>query len=152
MTRQQFRFLLVVNQILLFASYPVGAIGDSLLPPELAGQVGADASVMDVHAGDESIFDDPLYVLATALNFATLIAAVGLFFMRRWGRTLYVACFVASLVIAALTPFYLNAGLTVAVGTLYGLTEVMVIGLVYFSHLRRMFARLDDEGEGEDEE
>ena len=59
---------------------------------------------MEVYAGGESPFDDWFYALSSALNFATLVAAAGTFFARRWGRTLYLACFVASVFVAALTP------------------------------------------------
>jgi hypothetical protein len=152
MSRQQFRLLLVINQILMFASYPLGAIADTRLPPEVAGQFGADRSVMEGYAGGGSLFDGPLYLLPLALTFATLAAAVGLFYGRRWGRTLYVVCFAAALAVAALTPFYLSVGWESAVAMLYSLTEGMILGLVYFSHLRRMFARRGEADDGEDEE
>ena len=146
MTRQQFRLLVVVNQILLFAYYPVGDLTDSLLPPELAGQFGMDASVMEGHGGG-SFSDDPLYLLSLGLSLLTLVAAVGLFFAKRWGRTLYLFALAAGLVLTASTPFYVNTGWTVAFGALYGTTEGMILGLVYFSHLRRMFERRGTEGD-----
>lgn len=149
MSRQQFRLLVVVSQILLFAMYPLGHIADSMLAPELAGQLGLDSSVMEGEGGPEPFFGDPLYLLSVAVNFATLAAAVGLFYGKRWGRTLYLACFAASILVTAFTPVYVNPGVTVAVGALYGTLEGMILGLAYFSHLRRMFERRGGEGEEE---
>ena len=153
MTRQQFRILLVASQVLLFAMYPVGALTDSMLPAEPAGPFDTEASIMEGYGGrGPAFYDDPLNLASLAVNFATLAAAVGLFYARRWGRTLYLLSFVASLFVMALTPFYLNAGLTVALGSLYGTSEGMILGLVYFSHLRRMFGRGDeDEGDADEE-
>ncbi len=149
MSRQQFRLLVVTSQILLFAMYPLGAVTDSLLAPELAGQLGIDPSVMEGEAGAGPFPDDPLYLLSLAVNFVTLVAAAGLFYGKRWGRTLFLVCFAASLVVIALTPVHVSAGLTAALGAIYGTLEGMILGLAYFSHLRRMFGR---RVEGDEEE
>lgn len=143
MSRQQFRLLVVLNQILLFAGLPLQSMADPQLPPELAAEFDIEPSIM----GGAPLFDDYVYLFSRALHFLTLAAAVGLFYAKPWGRMLYLACFVASLFVAALTPFYLDVGWVISFGTLYGATEGMILGLVYFSHLKRMFERAD-EGEG----
>ncbi len=155
MTKQQFRLLVVFNQLLLFGGYVVGDLSDAHLPPELQTQFVTGASVMDGSGGWPQTSEQYWYWLYLAVNLATLAAAAGLCLGRRWGRTLFLACYVIALGLALLTPVHAGAATNWANLTysLYGTTEGMILALAYFSHLRRMFRRdeREDDETTEDE-
>jgi hypothetical protein len=148
MTRQQFRLLVFANQLLLFAAYVVRDQTNADLPPELQEYLFTGASVMD--AADASLFfsEQNLDALWVVIDVATLAGAVGLCLGRGWGRTLYLACYVASLFAGLLTPFHASTNWPAFLFVLYGTTEGMILALAYFSHLRRMFRR-DEREDGE---
>jgi hypothetical protein len=145
MTKQQFRFLVIANQLLLFAAYVVRDLTDVHLPPELQEYLVTSESVMD--GADTSLFfsEQNLLVLWVFIDVMGLAGAVGLCLGRRWGRTLYLACYVASLFAGLLTPFYASTHWPGFLFMLYGTTEGMILALAYFSHLRRMFRRDEPE-------
>jgi hypothetical protein len=144
MTKQQFRFLVIANQLLLLAAYIVRDLTDVHLPPELQEHLVPSESVMD--GTDTNLFSEQnLFVLWVFIDIMGLAGAVGLCFGRRWGRTLYLGCYVSTLFAGLLTPFYFSANWPAFVFLLYGTTEGMILALAYFSHLRRMFRRDEPE-------
>jgi hypothetical protein len=152
LTRQQFRLLVILNQSLVFAGYAIRDVTDAQLPLDLQPYAFGDASVLDGASGD-SFFDGEFpYLLWRVIDVLTLAAAVGLCLGRRWGRTLYLACYVVSLFSVLLTPFYVSTHWPGFVFMLYGTTEGMILALAYFSHLRRMFERAEREDVEDDEE
>ncbi|HEU4596259.1 MAG TPA: hypothetical protein VFS10_14070 [Pyrinomonadaceae bacterium] len=148
MTRQQFRLLVIFNQLLVFAGYMIRDLTDAQLPLDLQPYVLGDQSVLDGATGDSFFSGEFPYLLWRVIDVLTLAAAVGLCLGRRWSRTLYLACYITSLFAGLLTPFYVSTHWAGFVFMLYGTTEGMILALAYFSHLRRMFER----GEREDEE
>lgn len=150
MTRQQFRLLVVINQLLLFGGFIVADLTDPLLPPELQSYPSQGSSVFGEDLS-ETWLDASWYVI----NFATLVGAVGLCLGRNWGRTLYLASFVLSVLTGLFWPFTVSTNWSGLVFALYGTTEGMILALVYFSHLKRMFEGAreeDEEDEGEDDD
>lgn len=137
MSRNQFRLLVVINQLFVLAGFLVREVTDSSLPPELRGYLGIDQSVLNTQPIIP--LDDGLYWLAMAIVFIAFIASFGLYFGKRWGRMLFLLTAVAALLTTLLTDVYIDSGWTVAVSYLVGITDGMILGLVYFSHLRRMF-------------
>src|SRR5688500_3794629 len=149
MTRQQFRLLVIANQLLLFAGYVVRDLTDVNLPPEIQEYLVTSASVMD-GTGTGALFSEQnIYLLWVAIDITGLAGAVGLCLGRAWGRTLFLACYVASLFAGLLVPFYASTRWPGFVFMLYGTTEGMILALAYFSHLRRMFER-DERGDEEE--
>jgi hypothetical protein len=144
MTRSQFRFLVVANQLLLLATIVVQQITDRWLPPELRAYFGIDESVLNVQITSITPFSDVPYWVGIVLIVTGVIGSIGMCFGKRWGRTLYLLTFIASLGSTLLTPFYLNTGTTVFVSYLVGTTEGMILGLAYFSHIRRLFVPAEE--------
>ena len=133
MTRSQFRLLVVLNQLLIIATIPVQEISDQALLPQLR----TGSSVFD-QQGLPPLSDIPYWV-GTAVIVIGFVAAIGLFFGKRWGRTLYLLVAVAALMSSFLTEVYVNTSWTGFMSYLVGATEGMILGLAYFSHIKRMF-------------
>lgn len=141
MSRQQFRILIVVEQLLVFAILLVRGVTDQMIPPELKDYLGISQSVLSAQIGNDYFYNDALYLIDKVLMLVGLIGAVGLCSGRRWGRTLFLFRYVASLLTAPLIDFSFDTGWTVMVGYLASTLEGMILALAYFSHLRRMFER-----------
>ena len=139
MSRHQFRFLVVANQLLSFGWWWVRDLSADAIPAELISYFEMDESVMGVPAGDGMFAGDLLYNISIILTFLCVVAAVGLCLAHRWGRNLFFFCFVVELSLSPLTPFYISTGWRSLVGYLYTITQGMILALMYFSHLRRMF-------------
>ena len=143
MSRSQFRFLVVLNQLLIIASLPVQEISEQSMMPQLR----TGNSVLN-QQGLPPLTDIPYWV-GTAIIVIGVVAAIGLCYGKRWGRTLYLMIAVAALMSSFLTDVYVNTSWTGFIAYLVGTTEGMIIGLAYFSHLKRMFephtAHLDPE-------
>jgi hypothetical protein len=139
MTPQQFRFLLVINQILMVCLHVVAGMTEGLLPPEL--RAADTASVFDTALAPVTDRARAADLFVVAVDFLTFVAAAGLFAGRRWGRTLYLLCVVAMAVSPFSPPFYVSTWWDGLFGYLYGITQGAILSLVYFSHLRRLFER-----------
>ena len=139
MTRSQFRLLVVVNQLLLFGAIGVQEITDKSLPPELRTFFGIDDSVLTPQITSITPLTDLPYWVGTVLLMTGVVASIGLCFGKKWGRSLYLLTAIGSLVSTLLTDFYVNTGGTAFVSFLVGTTEGMILGVAYFSHIRRMF-------------
>jgi hypothetical protein len=138
--RRNFQTLVVVHQLLVFASAVVQSVTDVWLPPELQGYLGVEQTLFEEGPGAEAPFE-AARVLWWVLTAASLAASAGLLFFRRWGRTLFVAVAAVGVLLAPIGGLYVDVGWTVMVSSLAGLCEGAIIALVYFSPLRKMFAR-----------
>ncbi|MBC7930354.1 MAG: hypothetical protein H7Z38_07265 [Rubrivivax sp.] len=145
MTRQQFRMLVVLNQSLLFGGYVVQGMTDASLPPELQDAFGVRGSDFNSLADSYSLGDQLLYSLSYARDILMLLGAIGLCLGRRWGRMLYTISFIVAIISTPLWPFYVGTNWSVLLFALYDTTEGMILALVYFSHLRRMFERKQED-------
>lgn len=139
MSRSQFRFLVVVNQLLLLTAIVVQEITSKWLAPEFRSYLGWDESVLNTQITSITPLSNVSDWLGTVIIATGVIASIGLCFGKRWGRTLYLLTFVASLLSTLLTEFYVTTGWAAFVSYLVGTTEGMIIGLAYFSHIRRTF-------------
>lgn len=136
MTRSQFRFLVVANQLLVLASLVVPEITDRwMMPPELQAYIAMDASVLNV----ATTFSDVPFWVARVIVAIGVVAAIGLCFGKPWGRTLYLLTFLASLITTFLWEYFVSTALSVVVSYVATITEGMILGLAYFSHIRRIF-------------
>lgn len=136
MTRSQFRLLVVANQLLILASIVVPEITDRwLMPSELQAYIAMDASVLNVAT---TLSDVPFWV-ARVIVAIGVVAAIGLCFGKPWGRTLYLLTFIASLITTFLWEYFVSTALSVVVSYVATITEGMILGLAYFSHIRRIF-------------
>lgn len=131
MSRHMFKLLVVVNQILLFASMLVAEITDTT--------PNVDESVFVSENSSWPPFSDVPYWLGWILVATGLGAAVGLCLEQGWGRTLFVATFVVAVISTPLTEFYVSPGWASVFGYLASATEGMIIALAYFSPVRRMY-------------
>ena len=78
MSRSQFRFLVVINQLLALVSVFVQRITDETLPPELKSYLGIDQSVFNAQSVD---FFDWWWASIVVLS---VVASIGLCFGKRW--------------------------------------------------------------------
>ncbi len=144
MSRNQFRLLVVMNQLLIFGAVIVHEITEKSLPPELKNYLGIDESVLNMQITSVTPLSDVPYWFGTVLLFVGAIASVGLFWGKGWGRKLFLLNWVAMLMLTLATEVYINTGWTAFVSYLAGTTDGMILALVYFSHVKRMFENAKD--------
>lgn len=141
MSRQTFKLLVVVNQVLWLLAMIVNEMNDD-----------SATSVSESIFYSESLppLDDFPYWLAIAIMLAGLVAAAGLCLERRWGRTLFVVTFVATVITTPLSELYVSWSWGALFSYLGSTSEGMILALAFFSPVRRMFespAEPDDETE-----
>ena len=137
MTRQQFRLLVVLYQFVAFGLLVVSELPEQFLPPDIRNDSGQ--SVLDVPGN--SFLDDIPRLIYYAATFLNVVASIGLCFGKKWGRSLFVGGVLAILLSSWLTDgYYLGGGWSGALSYVTNLLEGMIIALIYFSHLRRMFS------------
>ena len=100
--------------------------------------LGVETSVLD-DAQDVASPGQMIYILRWAVTLVGLFASAGVLWFRPWGRTLFVFVSIVSLLMIPFGGLYIDAGWTVLVGSAAGIIEGMIIALMYFSPLRRMF-------------
>ena len=137
MSRHQFKLLVILNQLLLLTALVVREF--------------TNASIL---AGDKSVFDsaglnlppvsDFPFWIGMALIGTGLVAAVGLCLEKRWGRTLYVGTFAVAVLITPLTELYVDTSWTVLVSYLAATSEGMIIALMFFSPIKRLFEKQNE--------
>ena len=136
MSRNQFRLLVVVNQLLMVTAALVQDVTDKYLPPEIKSYLGIDGSVLN----PETVFEiDVLYWIGTGLLVTGFVASIGLFFGKRWGRSLFLLTFVAALATTPVRDVYISTGWSTFASYFAAITEGMILGLAYFSHVKRIF-------------
>ena len=145
MHRHKFRLLVVFSQLCSFGWFLVDEVTTGAIPEELRGYFGLDQSVLGTPADYDPFFGDLPYTLFVVVTVLGVAAAVGLCLGQNWGRRLFVFCIGCEIVLAPLTPYSIGTGWGGMVGYLYGITAGMVLALVYFSPLRRMFPREPEE-------
>ena len=139
MSRKYFTLLVVLSQLLLLGGLLARDVEEASLPPEFQSYPVDDASMLG--GAFENIVSSEEFpnLLSVAVNVLTFVAAAGLCLGRRWGRSLYLLCFTATLLLGLTTPFFVGTRWAGTFFHLYGTTEGMIIALAYFSRLRRAF-------------
>src|SRR5687767_7367617 len=136
--KRNFQTLVVFHQVLIFSSAVVQSVTDSWLTPVMRAFLGVETSLLDDEQGVASS-GQTLYILRWAVTLIGLFASAGVPWFRAWGRTLFVFVSFVSLLVIPFSEFYVDAGWTVLVGAAAGIIEGMLIALMYFSPLRRVF-------------
>ena len=146
MSRHQFRFLVVLNQLLILASVIVYELTESSIPPEIRAYFSFDQSVLDTEITNITPLTDVPYWLGTLSILMGFVASIGLCLGQRWGRSLYVITFLTAVLMTTLTEFYVSTGWSAFVGYFASTTEGMILALIYFSPIKRMFGKNESEG------
>ena len=141
MSRNQFRILVVLNQLLVLATVVVQESFEQSLPTELRSDPGTDASVMNPESITAASFSYVNYWFGTAILVMGLAASVGLFLGQRWGRTLFLLTWVGTLSFSLTSDIYISNGWSGFVSYLASTTDGAILGLAYFSHVKRMFEK-----------
>jgi hypothetical protein len=137
MSRHQFRLLLVLYQTFVFASLIVYEMTIGSVAPELGGYLDGGSVVEEAGRGGlSSGYIDWLYYVHL---FASLVASLGLFLFQSWGRPLFLLCVIFYVLTTPGNESYVNTGWASALGYLASLFEGMILALIFFSHLRRLF-------------
>jgi hypothetical protein len=131
MSRHTFKLLVVGNQILLFAF--------TLMTEMTHNAFTEDESVFVTEESSWPPFSDVSYWLGWIFLVTGLIAAVGICLEQRWARTLFSLTIAAAIISMPLTEFYVSWGWASLVGYLSAASEGMIIALMYFSPVKRMF-------------
>lgn len=136
--KRNFQTLVVFHQFLIFGGMLVQSVTDSWMSPEMRSFLGIESSVME-SAADVTPQSQGMRALWWALTLLSVSASVGVVLFRRWGRTLFVLVSVLTLVSTPFGGLYVDVGWTVLVGSAAGIIEGMIIALMFFSPLRRLF-------------
>jgi hypothetical protein len=135
--RRNFQIIVAASQILAIGIIVVQYLTESSLPPELLGYLSDYETILipDRFSITELLTNIP-FLIQTLLG---IIAAVGLILFRTWGRPVFLVYVGAELVITVLAGPYITTGWTAFVGYIYSLMEGVILGLIYFSPIRKMF-------------
>jgi hypothetical protein len=136
--KRNFQILVVVHQFLIFGSLVVQALTDSWMLPEMRSFLGIELSVVNdvAEVTAPSRMMDALWWGMTVLS---LLASVGVILFQRWGRTLFVLVSILGLLLIPFGGIYIDVGWTVLVGSAATIIEGMIISLMFFSPLRKLF-------------
>jgi hypothetical protein len=136
--KRNFQTIVVLHQVLIFSALVVQSITDSWLPPEIQSFLGVERTVLEegANATSSNQMIDTLWWVVTIIS---LLASAGIIFFRRWGRTLFVFASILNLLSMPFSELYVDVGWTVFVGSVGGIIEGMIISLMFFSPLRRLF-------------
>lgn len=148
MTRQKFRLLVVFNQLCVFGTLLVDEAAQRAIPEELRSYFSLDQSVLDSPADYNPLSGDLPYTLSVGLMILGVIGAAGLCFGQNWGRRLFAFCIVGNLLLASLSTYFIGTGWGSGATYINDITSGMILALVYFSPVRRMFTRESEEAGG----
>ncbi|HEV2803193.1 MAG TPA: hypothetical protein VGW12_22185 [Pyrinomonadaceae bacterium] len=146
MSRHQFRLLVVLHQVFVFVSLIVYEMTVGSLPPELVGYIGVGGSVVEEPGGGGLArgFTDWLYYAELCVS---VVASLGLFLFKSWGRPLFLLVTIFFVLTTPAYESFVSTGWSAALTYVATLFEGMIIALIFFSHLRRLFtgAKGDEE-------
>ncbi len=110
---------------------------ESSLPPELLGYLSNYETILipDKQSILELLTDIP-FLIQTLLG---ILGALGLVLFRTWGRPVFLVYIAVELVLSLLTGPHVSTGWTVFVGYIYSIVEGVILALMYFSPIRKMF-------------
>jgi uncharacterized membrane protein len=131
MTKTLFRCIVGGNIALLVASAAVLLLVDKVLPPELRGWV-------EVQSNSEWAVLDTFVVGMAVIS---VVASVGLLFFARWSRPVYAASSVAVIATGLFTGPLVSTAIEASLSDAILLYDGVVIGVAYFSDVRRCFER-----------
>lgn len=127
------RILVIAQAILVLLGGAIGLVLEATLPAPLK------AWVDEQNARDLSVADLAALAAGGVLLAALIAAWVMLWRPRPKARAFYTAVCVAAILLAPALGPYVLSGFEYALSGLAGLTEGMILGLLYFSDLARFF-------------
>lgn len=139
MLRRNFQIIVASSQILAIVLLVVMYVTESSLPPELLGYL----------SGYETILVPDRYsILELSTNIPFLIerslgilAVVGLIRFKAWGKSVFLIYLGVELILMVLSGPHVSTGWTSFVGYIYSVVEGVILALIYFSPIRKMFPR-----------
>ena len=139
MSRKTFRFLILLNGLLIAACFVVFFFERQHLPPELRQYLDSKTASADEPLTAAEIVLGVYSLVYIALEVA---AAVGLYRFRSWARPLYVFCLIFGLF--PLPPYEADVGtpFTTTLAYLSFVLSGFVLALLYFSPLGQYFKPL----------
>jgi hypothetical protein len=136
MSKQKFRFFLILNWLLIVAYSVVSMTTESLLPPEII-------SYLDAQADSFNTTDIVLIIVGVVyLMYYYIVLYVGIFLFKKWAKTLLLPSYVISSLLVLL--FFNNepmieTGWASFLGDIISLVEGIILVLVYLSPISRVF-------------
>lgn len=143
MSRQHFQLLVVCYQLGAISLYIVTPLTDHLLPPELKAYLGVEEGVLADGPDFSLVFQDRIWFFTVCNSVLLFIASLGLFLFKEWGRQLFVLSTVFLLLLTPVGGPFVTTGWTALVATLVGISEGMILALIYFTPLSQEFERAD---------
>lgn len=131
----QFRMLIFVTQILILKSYVLPSTVPNDILDAVYGPPGTGVPILGALT-----LPDVLYYATMSLDVLSFLAAIGLLFFQRWGRTLWVVVLLARAFVYALTPMSVGSGVDGAFVYLIDILAGIVLAMSYFPSLRQKFA------------
>lgn len=137
MLRRYFQILVAMWPLLAISITVVQYVTESSLPPELLWYLSNYETILvpDRYAVFEVSTNVP-FLIQTSLG---ILAAVGLILFKSWGRSVFLVYVASELVVTVLAGPHVNTGWTMLMGYIYCLIEGVILSLIYFSPVRKMF-------------
>lgn len=134
MSRQNFRILIVLSWLLAIVTVVISSATEIFLPSELKGYL--DAQKNTPITASESI----KFIFAIVYIIFSFVISVGLFLFKRWAKTLLLLSYaIGALLLLAFGP-YVQTGLVDSLEYLGNILNGIILALVYFSPVSRMFS------------
>lgn len=149
MSRQHFQLLVVCYQLGAISLYIVTPLTDHLLPPELKAYLGVEEGVLADGPDFSLVFQDRIWFFTVCNSLLSFIASIGLFLFKEWGRQLFLLSIVFLLLLTPVGGPFVSTGWTALIATLVGISEGMIVALIYFASLKREF-ETDDQSQGQE--
>ena len=133
MSKQKFRLLIVVNWLLVVAYVVVSITTESLLPSELR-------SYLDAQLNAPITTSDIMLFAVVFIYFISYIAvSIGVFLFKKWAKTLLLPSIAIASILLIIGGPYIETGLASFCSYFLNLIEGIILALVYFSPIRKMF-------------
>jgi hypothetical protein len=133
MTKQNFRILVVLEWLIIISGLVVYFLTKAALPSEvreyLENQNSAPLTTADM------IF----FCVSVVLILLTIVTSIGLFFFKRWSKTLLLLSYVVTILLTPTHTVYINTGWTELLFTVGDILGGMILALVYFSPISTAF-------------
>src|SRR6266404_8960094 len=137
-TRTKFRVLLVLSWVLLVLAVTAYFIASNSLPIELQRWLNDYNSSEQTRVPGYRLLIDLLYLIIN------IVVAAGLFFFRRWARTLYAPIIVFGLALLFTERVSIEPEWSRAVSILANIINGVILALIYCSPVRLMFESKGD--------
>ena len=131
--KRTFQLLIILNWLSAIAGVVISLTTRSTLPLELTAYLE--------HSGQTPLnnFDVAVFLVDILLLITCVIDAAGLFYLRRWARTLLVPLYVVGILLIPTIPAYVETGWAKMAFSISSIIGGMIIASAYFSPISGMF-------------